>query len=49
MWLRVCPTGAQGNKMEKLPFSAPPRFSVFLLLKVGFLDVKSLIEHNGER
>ena len=51
MWLRVCPTGAQGNKMEKLRFSAPPSSvckRLFPLLKVGFLDVKSLVEHNGE-
>ena len=37
--------------MEKLRFSAPTGSvckRLFLLVKVGFLDVKSLVEHNGE-
>ena len=52
MWLRVCPAGAgRNNKMEIMRFSAPLGSvckRLFLLVKVGILDVKSLVEHNGE-
>ena len=37
--------------MEKMQFSAPPSSVYkrqFLLVTVGDLDVKSLVEHNGE-
>ena len=36
--------------MEIMRFSAPPGSvckRLFLLVKVGILDVKSLVEHNG--
>ena len=37
--------------MEKMRFSALPGSvykPLFFLVKVGILDVKSLVEHNGE-
>ena len=35
--------------MEKMRFSAPLwQFRVFLVVVVSVLDVKSLVEHNGE-
>ena len=51
MWLRVCPPRSEGNKMEKWRFSTPPGSVCkrqFLVVTVGDLDVKSLVEHNGE-
>ena len=41
----------QTNKMEIMRFLAPPGSvckRLFLLIKVSILDVKSLVEHNGE-
>ena len=38
------------RRMRKCDFRHPPVqcVNVFLLVKVGFQDVKSLVEHNGE-
>ena len=51
MWLRGCPPRSEGNKMEIMWFSAPPGSVCkrqFLVVTIDDLDVKSLVEHNGE-
>ena len=51
MWQRVCPISPERRKDGETDFRHPPVQRVngsFFIITVGVLDVKSLVEHDGE-